>query len=190
MHSEDSYSLERLRDRFQIQDLLYRIARSVDRCDYAAMRECFHPDSFDDHGAYAGGPEGYIAFSRERNQTIPASMHLLGNMLIEFTATDSALVESYLWSVQLYPPEARQSLEHFLPKGAAPDGAVNSLGAVRYVDRIDRRDGAWKIKHRTVLMDWKALTPATGPTEFSMFKPSSRGPDDWLFQERRALGLE
>ena len=189
---EDAYSIERIRDRMQIQDLLFRLVRAVDRRDYESLRAGFHPGSTDHHGAYVGDVDGYIAFSRERNAAIPASMHNLGNILIEFVSEHLALVESYVWSVQLYPPEARAALQQFIsgPPPAAPDG-VNSLGCARYVDRIERRDGAWKVIRRTVLMDWRLFVDANGsPIEFPMFETSARGPEDWLYQERRALGLQ
>jgi len=111
-----------MRDRFQIQDLLFRLVRAVDRRDYDSLREGFHPDSIDHHGAYVGDVEGYISFSRDRNEAIPASMHNLGNILIEFVSEHLALVESYVWSVQLYPAEARAA-----PRSTFSSAAVKSL---------------------------------------------------------------
>ncbi|MDB5861568.1 MAG: hypothetical protein JWQ76_5257 [Ramlibacter sp.] len=187
----DEYSLERMRDRMQIQDLLYRLVRAVDRRDYDAVRDAFHPDGVDDHGAYSGGFEGYIEFSRKRNETIPSSMHQLSNILVEFASLDLALVETYVWSVQQYPAAARAALSQFVGNNA-PEAAhgVDSLGCARYVDRIERREGRWRIRHRTVLMDWKAMLPLQAPpAAFPMFKPSSRNQEDWLYRERRALGI-
>jgi hypothetical protein len=88
----DQYSPERLSDRAQIQDLLLRWCRAVDRLDLEAIRGVFHPDAIDHHGAYTGGVDGLIEWIRNRHLTIPFSMHLLGNMLIEFSDSDNAVV--------------------------------------------------------------------------------------------------
>jgi hypothetical protein len=35
------------------------------------------------------------------------------------------------------------------------------IGAGRYVDHFERRDGVWKIKHRQVIYDWDRLEKVT-----------------------------
>ena len=42
----------RLEDRFQIEQVMRRWARAVDRRDWALVREVFHPGAIDDHGMY------------------------------------------------------------------------------------------------------------------------------------------
>ena len=71
MSPKDAYSPERVADRLQIQDLIYRWCRSIDRLDFDAMRSVFHPDATDTHGAYDGGVDGLIEWIRERHRTIP-----------------------------------------------------------------------------------------------------------------------
>ena len=190
----DSYSLERIRDRIMIEDVIYRLCRAVDRRDTESIQKAYHPDAIDSHGAYIGDPEGYARFSDERNRTIPFSQHQVSNMVIEFASEDLALVETYLWSVQRYSPESGASLAQFAGSEAAVEAAargIDSLGCHRYVDRFERRNGEWRIARRTVVFDWRTLLPL--PPVPPVFDPNwtigQRTPEDWLFEERRALGL-
>lgn len=56
----NDYSPERIADRMQIQDCMYRWCRSVDRLDFDLMKTVFHPDATDAHGAYDGGVDGLM----------------------------------------------------------------------------------------------------------------------------------
>jgi hypothetical protein len=85
----NDYSPERIADRMQIQDTMYRWCRSVDRLDFDAMRQVFHPEAVDHHGAFDGGVEGLIDWIGNRHRTIPFSMHAVSNMLIEFAGPTS-----------------------------------------------------------------------------------------------------
>lgn len=193
-HDEDPYSPERIRDRMMIQDVIYRQCRAVDRRDTEAIRATYHPDAVDSHGSFVGGPEEYMRFSEERNRAIPFSQHQVSNILIEFAGPDLALVETYLWSVQQYPPASAASFAQFAGKEAAAQVAqrgCDSLGCHRYVDRFERRDGKWRIALRTVVFDWRTLLPLPEvPPKFSPeWTIGTRTPDDWLMRERAALGL-
>jgi ketosteroid isomerase-like protein len=194
MTHDDPYSPERIRDRLMIQDLIYRLARAVDRRDTQAVREAYHPDAIDSHGAFVGGPEEYMRFTEERNRTIPFSQHQVTNMLIEFAGPDLALVETYLLSMQRYSPESAASFAQFAGEAAAQQVAqrgMDSMGCHRYVDRVQRRDGQWRILRRTVVFDWRTSLPI--PEVQPKFDPKwtigERTPADWLHQEREALGL-
>jgi hypothetical protein len=186
----DDYSPERLADRMQIQDTMYRWCRSVDRLDFEAMRGVFHPDAMDIHGAYNGGVDGLVDWIRARHRDIPFSMHAVSNMLIEFAGPDLALVESYVRTTQRYPAEAAQALAQ-LAGGKAPEGAMDLLTCSRYVDRFERRDGAWKILKRTLVADWKQVVPvpADAPRPVAGWESGRRSQDDFVFRERQALGL-
>ena len=132
--------LQLLLDERDIRRLLAEYAHGCDRCDGALMGSVYAADSWDDHGVTkAAGPE----FSRVMTEEIiPASCetlsHLLGQSLIEVDG-DTARAETYYVAVTL----------------STVDGApmCNQLGG-RYVDRLERSHGAWKVKHRVCLRDW------------------------------------
>ena len=105
MGNQSDYSVERLADRMQIQDCMYRWCRGVDRLDFESIRSAFHDDAIDRHGVYEGGVDGLVEWIRERHRAIPFSMHLVANMLIEFADRDTAIAETYCLAVQRYPSE-------------------------------------------------------------------------------------
>lgn len=146
--------LERLADRAEIQDCIYRWCRAIDRLDYEAVRGCFHPDATDDHGPFNGDIDGLIEWIRDRHRGIHSSMHLVGNMLIEFSDDDTTIVESYVLCVQRYSAEGAAGLAQISGGGATTNGGpTDLLIVVRYLDRFERRHGEWRIATRTVAFD-------------------------------------
>jgi hypothetical protein len=192
MATQGNYSPERIADRLEITDVMYRWCRSIDRLDMDGIRSVFHPDATDDHAAFKGDVEGLIAWITQRHKTIPFSMHQISNILIEFALPDVALVETYVWCVQRYPPEARASLTQLTGgKGGESGGSTDSMSCVRYVDRFERRAGEWRIAERTVVMDWKTLfdVPTNAPQFPATWVQGTRNQSDFLFQQRRKLGI-
>ncbi|WP_048581875.1 nuclear transport factor 2 family protein [Streptomyces viridochromogenes] len=183
--------LRRLIDREAIRDVLNRYCRSVDRLDLDELRRCYHHDAYDNHGAYQGDIDGLIAWIAHRHETIPYSLHISGNILIEFAGDDLALVESYNSIVQHYPADARASLQQFLGEGAVrPDGALHFMTWGRFIDRMLRRDGEWKIIRRTLVAGPTVVLPTARPFEAPMGWASDRRDDqDVLHAERRELRI-
>ena len=90
----------RLEDRFQIEQAIRCWARAVDRRDWDLLSEVFHPDAIDNHGMYNGDIGGLIAWLKDRHRSISMSMHVLGNIYIEFANSDVAISESYVVAYQ------------------------------------------------------------------------------------------
>ena len=61
--------------------------------------------------------------------------------------------------------------------------------AGRYVDRYERRDGAWKFAFRSELVDWVRLDPATGEGMMPGALWGARGADDLSSQRDRVRTL-
>ncbi len=189
---QDPYGLQRLADRMEIQDLMYRWCRAIDRLDFLAMRELFHSDAIDRHGMYEGDIDGLIEWIRERHKPITFSMHQVSNMFIEFATPDLALAETYIWSVQRYAADAGASLTSISGGQPVREGfGADVMGGSRYVDRFERRDGRWRIALRTVVMGWRTLqeVPQTTPKMMPHWVVGRRDQDDFIFQERVALGI-
>ena len=167
----------RLADRIQIQDCLFRYARGVDRKDWNLVRSAYHADAHDDHGEYKGGVEGFIESLARRHSTIEQSLHLIGNVVIEFDAEDSALVEAYFTTHQRDAP---------LPDHTSVE--VEAIG--RYIDRMVRRGGDWRIARRTVVLEVLRRHPAReGGGLPDGWVRARRDGHDPLEISRRALGL-
>jgi 3-phenylpropionate/cinnamic acid dioxygenase small subunit len=133
--------MSRADDRFEIQDVLFRYARGVDRLDHDAIAACYFDDAIDVHGAYTGDASGLVEDIRGRHRTIDSSQHFISNVLVEFTGENSADVESYCLC--------------FLRQAPAEPGGEQDLAIIRcrYVDRFERRDGSWGIADRVVVFD-------------------------------------
>nr|WP_236844601.1 nuclear transport factor 2 family protein [Bordetella sp. 15P40C-2] len=180
-------------DRAQIQDLIYRWCRAVDRLDREGILALFYPGAIDSHGPYIGPIEGLVDWLMERHKPIGFSSHFVGNMLIEFAEPDVALVETYVRTIQQYPPEAKQQLAQ-LTGGASgdPQAAVDMFTSSRYLDVVRRESGTWRIAHRRLIQDWKQIsevrTNALQPKEGWI--TGRRDGQDAMQVARRELGLE
>jgi hypothetical protein len=188
MDTNDAYSPQRMADRMAIQDCMYRWCRSVDRLDFKAMRQVFHPDATDNHGIFNGNLDGLIDWISNRHQGIPFSMHAISNMLIEFAGPDIALVETYVRTTQRYPAEAKQALVQLSGGKMGAKGAAMDLFTC---SRFERRAGEWRIARRTLVADWKQIVPVTAdaPVPLPGWEVGRRDQEDFVFRERRALGL-
>lgn len=191
-HPKEDFSPERIADRMQIEDCMVRWCRSVDRLDFEAMRKVFHPDAIDNHGIFNGGVDALIEWIRKRHRDIPFSMHAISNMQIEFADADVALVETYVRTTQRYPATAKEALAQLSGGKSGPEGrAMDLFTCSRYVDRFERRNGEWRISRRTVVADWKQIVPvsADAPLPLPGWETGKRSQDDFVYRERRALGL-
>lgn len=168
--------LQELLARAEIGDCLARYARSVDRRDWASLRACFHDDAVDHHGEFRGTADEFIAWVSARHAAVPFSMHLLANCLIEFRGETSAAVETYFVAVQRR-------------ERAAADGSVESNDFEvfgRYVDRFEKRDGAWRIAGRRVVYDSTSTRPSTNHLRELVGVLGRRDRSDPVFQRAQA----
>lgn len=125
-------------DRERIRDLLARYCRAVDRLDEELLRSVYFEDAFDDHGPFKGTREALIAwvipFLRAEYTT---TNHHLTTQIIRIDG-DVAHVESYAVVVQDKEVDGRR---------------LRCTAHSRYIDRIERRSGEWRIARRLVIAD-------------------------------------
>jgi SnoaL-like protein len=188
----DQYSPERIADRMEIQDVMFKWCRAIDRLDYEGMLAVFHPDAVDEHGPYNGPVDGLVEWIRNRHVTIPFSSHQVSNMLIEFASPTVALAETYVRTLQRYPAEAAGALAQMMASGPKSEGhGIDMMTSSRYIDRFEKRGGRWKIAFRRLSQDWKqafavtAQTPQNNPDWLTQ----QRGSTDAVYQERDRLGI-
>ena len=133
--------LQRLLDDRAIRDVLLRYCRGVDRIDLELVRSCYHPDAVDDHGAFKGGVDEFVAWIGRLLPRYDVTTHSLTNTLVEWHPTDpdTARVEAY------------GTAEH-QTAGGPPE--LNLTIAFRYLDRFERRDGGWRIADRLCTTEW------------------------------------
>lgn len=148
-----------------IRDVLLRYCRGIDRIDLDLVRECYHADAIDDHGAFRGDVDGFVSWIGRLLPRYGVTTHLLHNCLVELhpSREGAARVETY------------GVAEHQTPSGPAE---LNLTIAFRYLDRFeDRGDGAgWRIADRLCTTEWVRVNdPATIFPVDDRFLRGSRG---------------
>lgn len=131
-------SVDLLIDREHIRDCVARLSRGEDRRDADLISGCFWPDASVDHGIFVGSFQQYLAWVVPGAPTIPVTLHTLGQSLIDLR-DESALVETHV------------SAYHRVDMGTQERDIM--IGG-RYLDRMQKRDGEWRIAQRTMLYDW------------------------------------
>ena len=128
--------IQYLMDRTAILDCISSHARGHDRHDVELLTGAYHNDGVDEHGyAINPGPD-YAEWAN--------GVHAAGSLLHTHNITthtcdidgDTAHCESYVLVILLNN-----------------DGETARLISGRYIDRLERRDGAWKIALRRTTVD-------------------------------------
>ena len=127
-------------DHHEIREALTAYCHACDRADEAMMAACYTgDDSFDDHGLVrAPGPEYARLMTANIVERTDAVWHVLGQSAIKVDGDSAAAETFFLGLMRLKPQDGISRL--------------NQL-AGRFVDRLERIDGQWKIKHRTCVRD-------------------------------------
>jgi hypothetical protein len=133
--------LGELLDRQDIYDCIKRVSRAIDRFDRELFLSAYHADAVIDAGALVAGPaEVYESGAALHDEGQSATVHHLTNHVCEI-AGDLAHAETY-----------------FLYAGRNRDGG-NWMAGGRYADRLERRDGVWRIAFRCTLLEWSGMVP-------------------------------
>lgn len=131
-----------LTDKQAISELIYRYCRALDRFDRELALSCWHPDGTVDYGALFAGPgSGFVDWVFKLHEGMERTHHNITNILIELDG-DAAVSEAY-WLVWL--------------RIARTDGLIDASGGGRYVDRFEKINGVWKIRHRQCVFDWDRI---------------------------------
>ncbi|MFA6112357.1 MAG: nuclear transport factor 2 family protein [Sphingomonas sp.] len=164
--------VQRLLDKQEIAEILYRRARAGDRSDAELAHTCYHEGATERHGMFDGAASEFIdvvSFTKPRpGSPIKGMMHVVTNILCDFADDTHAFAESYhvAWCQMT-------------------DGTDATIGG-RYLDRFEKRDGRWGIVHRDVIFDWSRVEPETEkfwekhPAKPFLF--GRRGADDPLYE--------
>lgn len=189
MTGASAFSAERIADRLEIADVMHRWCRAIDRRDYGVIRGLFHPDGFDSHSPahFEGDVEALIAWISDRHATIDFALHSISNLIIEFAGPDDAAVEAVVMAVQHYPAEGDPVV--LKVREVRPGASFDMVAFARYVDHFTRRNGAWRIQKRVVVMDSQMLIEVSGGALAAGSRVGRRDQDDPIYQLRRELGL-
>ena len=158
--------LAELTARAQITEIIAYYCHALDRQHWSKLTNCFHNDATYRFGSIDGDWRNFVAAARAVLEPLRISHHQTGNMLIRIDG-NRANAETYFTAY------------HRIPSDAPPDAPMPGTGADydvviagRYIDRFERRDGNWRIAHRTGVTDWRRDSPAADNGLFAL-------PADW-----------
>lgn len=177
--AELAAELRALRDRQEIVDVVYRYARGLDRHDAEIFSSAYHHDAIDHHGDFLGRRDEFVPWGLGLLASEwDAHTHYITNTRVDIDG-DVAHCECYVLFVQ-----------------RRRDGAGLDLGGGRYIDRLERRDGQWRIAARELVVEWagEASSTSFGGTEayphgtWDHDDPSYRRPFELPAPQGRAPG--
>lgn len=160
--------LQMMLDHFDIREVIEAYVHGCDRGDLEAVKDCYHPDSYDHHGPLAGPGHKFAADCVDSLRTYWTSCtHLLGQSRIKVDG-DMAGAETHYFA----------SLTRDQDGTAMLDQQVG-----RYVDRFERRDGVWRILDRRCIQDWAYSIPqGESFVDRAEFLKGARAPEDISYE--------
>jgi hypothetical protein len=145
---ELSDKLESMLNRQEILECLTRFSRGMDRFDRELFLSAFHQDAVIAAGPFVGGPVELYDWASELHEQGQVATH--HNLLNHTCDIDGDVAHSELY---------------YLFVGRNRD-QTNWIAGGRYIDRLERRNGAWRIALRTNAIEWSGLVP-TLPIPFA-----------------------
>jgi len=144
---ETTKMIQQVWDRQEIEQLMYRHARSLDRMDAELMKSTYWPEAIEEHqdpiypdlfhwndNAWKFVPDAMKGF-----QNLKVTQHRISNVLIELDG-DKATAETYVWAYHVHTDE----------DGVDQEGI---LGGRHFFD-LEKRGDEWRIMRRVTVFDW------------------------------------
>jgi hypothetical protein len=140
-------------DRDEIREVIARYFVGVDRRDWDLVRTCYHHDAIDAHGQNFDGPaDEFVTWMSDFvPRTGTMTMHYGFSPLIVLDG-DIAQCETYAIVHHRTHPD-----EHGVMSSHKSGG--------RLLDRMERRNGEWRIAHRTLVLEWRDDDVPIGQTD-------------------------
>jgi len=166
MTDDISGKLRLLVDQSEILECLHRCARGMDRHDAEMIASAYHSDAIDDHGGFSGSPAEFVEYVNGSSagpgvheQLFTDHMHYLSNHSADIVG-DTAHTETY-----------------YIMVGRYRDNDRAGIWTGRYVDKLERRNGEWKISVRRVVMgatsvDFSCMPTAVATAEALFARPT------------------
>jgi hypothetical protein len=128
----------------EIKDVHLRFCRSNDRRDEELARSCFHPDAVIELHQPLTVDE-LMELAGKMLSLYSVTWHIAPNQLVEVEG-DRAWAEHYTISSHRMPADENGPERDFIAYG-------------RYNDRMERRDGEWRIARRKMILDFTRTDP-------------------------------
>ena len=131
-----------------IAQVIAQHSRGLDRADEGLIAGCYHPGADIDYGFFRGPAADFAAIVAPALRSQAITQHRTGHMWILIDG-DTARSESAVIAYSLSPD--------------ADGTPMQRLICGRYLDRHARRDGVWRLTHRTYVLDTNVNHPGDSP---------------------------
>jgi hypothetical protein len=130
-----------LKDRQDILDCIVRESNARDRQDVDAINACWWPEGVDEHGAVITGAADYAERANMGHRMMfDATAHSITNHLCEIDG-NTANCQSYVVGGLSWK-----------------DTTTTTIGIGRYLDRLEKRDGEWRLLVRKCTIEMTSDT--------------------------------
>lgn len=129
-------------DRLALEELHSRFIHAADRRDYAQLRTLYADDADEEHGAFNGPADEFVAWLREVHEHFQIVTHVITNLL---------------FSVEGNTAESEGRGCTYLTMKA--DRPYNMIVVNRHFDRCRKVNGRWLFSRRSLCLDWVQQFP-------------------------------
>jgi hypothetical protein len=159
-------AIEALLAKQAIREIHERYCRGVDRHDDALVQSCFWPEAPAEYGIWSGRAVDLPGFAAPLlREHYTNTNHAISQCHVELRG-DEAVSETYCHA------------SHHLPDGVG--GVVTDIVWCRYVDRLERRGGEWRVADRLLVVDqiMRVEAEGRGMLDFTAYAHGRQGADD------------
>jgi ketosteroid isomerase-like protein len=156
--------IQEIMDEFQLRKLVHAYCRAVDRGDIDQLRELYHHDAVDAHGGFSAGS------ADEFLDQLAAARPYIRSMQHHITTVNFAIsgrrAEGEIYTISIHTLAGR-------------DRDIDLVVGGRYLDKYEKRDGAWKLSERTIVTDWANVNdPSSVDLSHPITRDTLRGTPD------------
>ena len=140
--------IEDIAAKFEIQQLVYKYCRAIDRRDMSLLATLYAENSTDEHGGmFTGSGAEYVEWVGKALENVEHTSHQVFNHLIELDPNDSNYAEGevYTFNVHIVTGENGEQ--------------VNLSTGSRYLDKYIKTDQGWQFLHRKTVADYTVTLP-------------------------------
>jgi len=173
----DAKAIQVVKDYQDISQLLYKNVRSIDRLDANLMKSTYWSDAIQDHQDpinpidYSGNAWEFCDYAISELAKVERTHHRLSNIIIDING-DKAFVEAYVWAYHYFK---------------TPQGNKEGILLGRYQNRLEKRNGEWKIAYRLTIFDANQTFDATDIWLDDFRNMGKRIPDDKSYKIQQSI---
>lgn len=157
----DRDALQRLMDKEAIRECVHRYARGLDRHDEEILRSVFHANAVDNHGDVVLGRDAFVKWANEWHENVSIRhFHAMSTHISDIEGNEAHAVTYVLFTL------------------CRKDGKTIHTGGGRYIDRLVRTGGEWRVVLRRLAIDWRMNACAPGQQRLSQHPQGTWDVDD------------